>query len=302
MDLGNINLLHRFRAWVDGVEYDVSPQADLDRAKKKAKKSPTAPITMEEYRRERRLNQAVGALFCLFLMSVLTAVVLHLPAFGDPSNPANNEVTQRYIEQGIEETGATNLVAGMILSYRVFDTFGESNVLFLAATCVTILLRRDKKNTTSRDLREMAREDHHDRKDRDVVLRTSVLLLLPVSVMVGFYVMLFGHLSPGGGFSGGAILGGGMILYARTFGSTSVHRFFNDHMYHLVKVICLMGYALMLSYYVFTGTNGLESIIPLGTPGHIFSSGIIMPINVLVGLEVTCTMYAFYALFSEGEV
>ncbi len=93
-----------------------------------------------------------------------------------------------------------------------------------------------------------------------------------------------------------------MILYARTFGSTSVHRFFNDHMYHLVKVICLMGYALMLSYYVFTGTNGLESIIPLGTPGHIFSSGIIMPINVLVGLEVTCTMYAFYALFSEGEV
>lgn len=301
MDFGNINLLHRFRAWVDGVEYDVSSQADLDRVAKK-KKSPAAPTSMAEYRRDRRINQAVGALFCLFLMVVLTSVVLELPAFGDPSNPTNNELSQRYIERGIEETGAANLVAGMILSYRVFDTFGESSVLFLAATCVTILLRRDKKNTTSQDLRNMALEDKQNRKDKDMILRTSVLLLLPVSVMVGFYVMLFGHLSPGGGFSGGAILGGGMILYSRTFGSASVHRFFNEHLYHLVKVVCLMGYGLMLIYYVFTGSNGLESIIPLGIPGNIFSSGIIMPINVLVGFEVTCTIYAFYGLFSEGEV
>lgn len=304
MELHNSNFLHRFRAWVDGVEYDVSPQADLDReaGDKKRTRSPSAPTTMAEYRRFRRVSQAVGALFCLFLIVVMTAVVLELPAFGDPSNPTNNELSQRYIERGIEETGAANLVAGMILSYRVFDTFGESSVLFLAATCVTILLRRDKKNTTSRDLREMAREDVQDRKDKDMILRTSVLLLLPVSVMVGFYVMLFGHLSPGGGFSGGAILGGGMILYARTFGTANVHRFFNDHLYHIIKVVCLMGYGLMLIYYVFTGSNGLESIIPLGTPGNIFSSGIIMPINVLVGFEVTCTIYAFYALFSEGEV
>lgn len=302
MDVGNINLLHRFRAWVDGVEYAVSPQADVDRMRRRQKPTSAAPTTMEEYRRDRRLTQAVGGVFCLFLLILMCAVVLELPVFGSPDNPANNEVVQRYIEQGMEETGASNLVAGMILSYRVFDTFGESNVLFLAATCVTILLRRDKKNTTLRDLQELEQETIKDRKDKDVVLRTAVLLLLPVSVMVGFYVMLFGHLSPGGGFSGGAILGGGMILYARTFGNAHVRRFFNEHLYHMVKVVCLMCYAAMLIYYVFTGANGLANHIPLGTPGHIFSSGIIMPINVLVGFEVTCTIYAFYALFSEGEV
>lgn len=303
MSLQNTNLLHRLRNWVDGVEYDLSPQADIDRQKRRQRKETgETPTTMTEFRRYRRMTQAVGALFCLFLILVLGAVVLELPAFGDPTNPTNNELSQRYIERGMEETGAANLVAGMILSYRVFDTFGESSVLFLAATCVTILLRRDRKNTSRRDLREMAREEQQDKRDKDLILRTSVLLLLPVSVMVGFYVMLFGHLSPGGGFSGGAILGGGMILYARTFGSDSVHQFFNDHLYHIVKVVCLMGYGLMLIYYVFTGSNGLESIIPLGIPGNIFSSGIIMPINVLVGFEVTCTIYAFYALFSEGEV
>ena len=34
----------------------------------------------------------------------------------------------------------------------------------------------------------------------------------------------------------------------------------------------------------------------------IFSAGVIMPINVAVGLEVACTMYAFYAFFSKGEL
>lgn len=38
----------------------------------------------------------------------------------------------RYIEQGLSETGAVNIVTGMILDYRAFDTFGESCVLFVA--------------------------------------------------------------------------------------------------------------------------------------------------------------------------
>ena len=295
---------NRFKAffdWVDGEEWCAkTPDEVIARQEKAPVRRPT--YELDSYRRFRRLNQAVGALFCITLAVVLTLVVVSFPPFGDPANPANNEVPARYIERGIEETGSANLVGGMILSYRVFDTFGESSVLFLAATCVTMLLRRDRNNTTSRDLRELHSDDRADRKDKDIVLRTVVLLLLPVSVMVGFYVMLFGHLSPGGGFSGGSILGGGLILYSRTFGSGSVRKFFNEHLYHLVKVVCLMCYGLILVYYVFTGSNGLDNHIWLGIPGNIISSGIIMPINVLVGFEVACTIYAFYALFSEGEM
>lgn len=291
----------KFCAWVDGEEWCAAPPAPQHPVS--GGREPEREVSaFEAYQQSRRLIQAIGALFCITLAVVLTLVVVHLPPFGDPANPTNNEVSRRYIEQGIEETGSANLVGGMILSYRVFDTFGESSVLFLAASCVTILLRRDRKNTTPQALRQMAYEERTDRKDKDVVLRTAVLLLMPVSIMVGFYVMLFGHLSPGGGFSGGSILGGGLILYSRTFGSQSVQRFFNEHIYHLVKVVCLMCYGLILIYYVFTGANGLDNHIWLGIPGHILSSGIIMPINVLVGFEVACTIYAFYALFSEGEV
>lgn len=296
----HLNSWRAFCAWVDGEEWCAKTPEEV--MGQKPVPAPVAQDNLDRYRRERRFNQAVGALFCITLAVVLTLVVINLPPFGDPSNPANNEVSRRYIEQGLEETGAANIVAGMILSYRVFDTFGESNVLFLAATCVAMLLRRDDKNTTERDLQWLAREERSDQRDKDVVLRTAVLLLMPVSVMVGFYVMLFGHLSPGGGFSGGSILGGGMILYSRTFGSQSVRKFFNQHISDVVRVFCLMGYGLCLIYYVFTGSNGLDNHIWLGIPGHIISSGIIMPINVMVGFVVTCTIYSFYALFSKGEV
>mgnify|MGYP006976618559 CR=1 FL=1 len=40
--------------------------------------------------------------------------------------------------------------------------------------------------------------------------------------------------------------------------------------------------------------------IPLGTPGDILSSGLILPLNICVGLVVACTMYAFYAMFRKG--
>ena len=73
-------------------------------------------------------------------------MVAYLPNFGGADNPINNEVAQRYIEQGIQESGAVNIVTGMILFYRAFDTFGESTVLFSAASAVLILLRIDTKD------------------------------------------------------------------------------------------------------------------------------------------------------------
>ena len=73
----------------------------------------------------------------MVLMLTLLLVVLSMPRFGDPEAPAINEVSQRYLEKGVEETGAVNAVAGMILDYRAFDTFGESTVCLLyTSRCV----------------------------------------------------------------------------------------------------------------------------------------------------------------------
>ena len=96
------------------------------------------------------LYRIMAIVFALFFSTVLVLTVSNMPPTGELSNPANNEVASRYLASGLKETGATNVVAGMILDYRAFDTLGESHVLFVAAITVTILLRLDKKKRDPR--------------------------------------------------------------------------------------------------------------------------------------------------------
>ena len=239
---------------------------------------------------------------CIVMFFALLLIIAHLPSFGDPSNPTNNELSQYYIEHGLEDAGAVNLVGNMILSYRVFDTFGESSVLFLATTSVMMLLLRDSRTYTDKLRRYFNREDKAEREVLDHLLRSCSRFLVPIVFTFGIYVIFNGHLSPGGGFAGGSILGGGLILYAQEFGTQGVSRYFTNHLYHIIKVTALAIYGVLLLYYGFMGFNGLNNHIWLGVPGTILSSGIIMPINVAVGFEVACTIYAFYSLFHKGEI
>ena len=128
----------------------------------------------------------------------------------------------------------------------------------------------------------------------------SSVINFAVSLVFGIYIVLNGHLSPGGGFSGGAVLGSGLILYLNAFGFQKTERFFTEKIYRRITLCALTFYCMAKSYSFFTGANHLKSGIPLGTPGTILSSGLILPLNICVGLVVACTMYAFYALFRKG--
>lgn len=251
------------------------------------------------YKGFRRFYKIASVLCCLALILMLLTAVSYLPPVGAADNPASNEVAAKYIEDGLQDTGAVNIVTGMILDYRAFDTFGESNVLFIATCTVLILLRSDKKKDKRQELAQQRREQHYEPKD-DSILQRVTFLLFPVIVIFGIYVILNGHLSPGGGFSGGAIIGAGLILYANAFGFEKLNHFFTEKTYQWISFVALAFYCLAKSYSFFTGANHLESGIPLGTPGAILSSGLILPLNICVGMVVACTMYAFYTLFRKG--
>ncbi len=251
------------------------------------------------YKGFRRFYKIASVVCCLALILILLVAVSYLPPVGSPGNPASNEVAAKYIEDGLQDTGAVNIVTGMILDYRAFDTFGESNVLFIATCTVLILLRSDKKRDKRQAVAEERRERHYEPQD-DTILQKITFLLFPIIVIFGIYVILNGHISPGGGFSGGAIIGAGLILYANAFGFEKLNRFFTEKTYKWISFVSLAFYCLAKSYSFFTGANHLESGIPLGEPGAILSSGLILPLNICVGLVVACTMYAFYTLFRKG--
>ena len=242
------------------------------------------------------LYYAAAVFVCLVLSSALIYMAFKLPAFGIADTPHNNEVYERYIEHAVDETGAVNAVAGMILDYRAFDTLGESHVLFTALMCVMILL----KNTPNSTVTDPG-EKLFDLRD-DVPLRNTVRCVFPFVVMFGAYVLLAGHLGPGGGFSGGAILGAGMILLSCSYGDEKTGVFFNEKIFKAVSCTALCFYSLSKTYSFYTGANDLESIIPKGTPGAILSAGLILPLDIAVGLVVACTMFGFYSLFPKGKI
>ncbi len=250
------------------------------------------------YKLWNRAYNVLAVLAALVIMALLVATVSYMPRFGEADNPVNNEVAARYIEHGMQETGTVNVVTGMILNYRGFDTMGETHVLFIAATTVMILLFITKKSVLGKEYKQ----DRAFEPKNDAILQKVATFLVPVIAVFGIYVVLNGHLSPGGGFSGGAIMGAGLILYVSAFGFKKTEKFFNEHIYVVAKVSALCCYVCCLSYYFYMGANGFDNHIPLGTPGAIISSGLILFIDIFVGTEVACTMYAFYALFRRGEI
>ena len=247
----------------------------------------------------RRIYYIIAVLLAVFLAGLLLVTVSGLSAFDEVRAPENNVVSERYIEKGLEETGAINIVAGMILDYRAFDTFGESCVLFVAVCCVLMLLRVDKEE----DPHSQAVEDMSDRyfePHKDTILQVAARILVVPIIIFGIYVVLNGHISPGGGFSGGAIIGTGLVLYLTAFGFGRTGSFMTEKLVKFLTVSALMFYCFAKSYSFYTGANGLHSIITPGTPGNILSAGLIVYLNICVGIVVACTMYSFYVMFRKG--
>ncbi len=262
----------------------------------------TSRIIDVENRSFRILYNIIAVVCCIGLISVLLYIVANLPLYGH-ENPRTMEVVTRYVEHGLEETGAVNIVAGMILDYRAFDTLGESHVLFTALVCVMILLRKDKKNmrTQYEDYYTVS-QDHYYPISKDMILRNIGIVLVPCVFLFGIYVLLNGQNSPGGGFSGGAILGGAMIIFVSSFGFDKVDTFFTRRLYMRMTFISLTFYCFAKGYVFFMGANGLENHIPKGTPGAILSGGLILPLDIAVGMVVGCTMFGFYNLFRRGSI
>ncbi len=75
---------------------------------------------------------------------VFIYVVDDMPDFGDPKNPTNNEIYERYVNKSFEETGAPNMVTAILASYRGYDTLGETTVIFTAGMAIILLFKRWK--------------------------------------------------------------------------------------------------------------------------------------------------------------
>lgn len=186
------------------------------------------------------------------------------------------DVANYYIKKGIEETGAVNIVTSVVLNYRGFDTLGEVTILFVAAIGLGTVLFVEKK------VKEIASKSEDRSKRASLILRTGSHLLFPLILLFGAYVFVHGHLTPGGGFQGGAIIASGFLLMYLAFPKQSIDK----KSFSVVESLGgLIFVGIGLLGLVFSGYF-LTNFLPKGIPNTIFSAGIIPIIYIALGLKI----------------
>ena len=102
--------------------------------------------------------QVIPFLLVVVTGAALIFATLDMPAFGDPNDPIHHHVAPRYIEESPHEIGIPNIVTSVLASYRGYDTFGETTVIFTAAIGVLLL----GGTTTDTGADPKSRRIHHE--------------------------------------------------------------------------------------------------------------------------------------------
>lgn len=135
------------------------------------------------------------------------------------------------------------------------------------------------------------------------IIKQVTKILTGIIFMYGIYIMVHGHLTPGGGFAGGAILAGAFILLILAYGSQGLNLkkevagSSSTESIAIILVVILALLATTLGIKVF-----FSNFLPKGTPGELVSAGVIPLYNVFIGIEVAgalLTIFLALVIFKE---
>ncbi len=185
------------------------------------------------------------------------------------------------------ETATANAVTSVVTFFRGIDTLGEVTVLFLATTGISLMLSSSKRV--------------HDKivEQDSFILNTASKLLLSVIILFGVYIIIHGHLSPGGGFQGGVVIASAFLLL-----------FLSNPNLNLKHSILSFGESISGVSYVLVGIIGLFKLNilfgnflphPVSQIGDLVSGGIIPLIYIIVGIKVGSEMTVIIEYFIKRE-
>ncbi|CAG7646058.1 MnhB domain-containing protein [Actinacidiphila bryophytorum] len=224
-----------------------------------------------------------AAVFAVFFALTCT----QLPHFGTADHPYGARAVAAAVRQH-----TANAVSSVNFDQRALDTLGEESILFGAVLGAVVLLRR------ARD------EDRAEPAPRPVLPSTLLLGagLLPVTVLVGGYVVAHGQLSPGGGFQGGVMLATGLHLAYVAADYRVLRRVRPLAVFAALDAVGAGAFTLLGFAGLIAGGAFLENVLPLGTFNQLASGGLVPLVNAAVGVEVASGVIVLVAQFLDQAV
>jgi len=209
------------------------------------------------------------------VISFILIVIIAVGAFSSlreiPFGATKSRVREYYLDNGIKQTGATNIVTSVVVNYRGFDTLGEVTVLFLASIGLSAVLYRKKE------------ERRKKRRESSLILYTGCRFLFPLILLFGSYIFIHGHLTPGGGFQGGAIIASGFLLtMLGCWGWEGINR----NRFKITESLSGLAFVVVGLLGLLYGGYFLFNYLPKGIPNQLFSAGIIPLVYIAIGFKV----------------
>ncbi len=218
------------------------------------------------------------------LIIVLALSVVVISSVPDYSVPTGlQSVGHEYTEQGVNDTGSVNLVTAVVVAYRGLDTLGEVVVLFSASTAVVLILTLIPMGA-------------NPSPPSSIVAFTSGVLPGAI-VLFGIYIITHGHLSPGGGFPGGAVVASAFLLVM--LGSNKVpgkSKFLSSIESLAGLTFGLLGFWGMMVFGQFLN----NMVLPAGSPGRLLSAGIIPLISLVIGAKVASELSGVFSSYRKA--
>jgi multicomponent Na+:H+ antiporter subunit B len=230
----------------------------------------------------------VKRFFVVLLLLGLGAVFLGLLAAYNPDDQLNLTASY-YANHTAQDLGAANIVTAIIVTFRGLDTLGEVTVLFLTAAIVGLVLAQGRRKGD---------RPRHALPPSGELLSTGTRLLVPLILLLGVYVFSNGHLTPGGGFQGGAILASGLLLLLLT---NPMLRFGHGLIAFIESTAGLFFVGIGILGVFLAGGFLDNRILPIGELGQLFSAGAIPVIYSFVGLKVGAEFSSMLVNLSETE-
>ncbi|MEJ2394821.1 MAG: MnhB domain-containing protein [Candidatus Thiodiazotropha sp.] len=225
------------------------------------------------------MRNLTGLLFAGGLGFMLLAIASGLD-FGAPPMLIGEAI----LANAPQDTGAANIVTSVVLAYRGIDTLGELSILFAAASGAGLILGR--RHTTAGTMTEGG-----------FVLRHGGAMLFPLLMVIGFYIILHGHLTPGGGFQGGVILAAAFFLPLLARPGARLHH----GMLSIIEGFAGASFILIGLVALAQGEAFLQPLLIEDSIGQLVSAGTLPLLYIAVGLKVGAELASLLSHLAQTE-
>lgn len=223
------------------------------------------------------------------MLLLIFVLVMFSISLSDLETLYNNAGKVFFSSNGFFDTGSKNLVTAIYLDYRFFDSLFEAGILLVAVSGVLWISQHNIKEKNATFMM--------DKQKTPELFITFGRLLYPVMLLFGLYIILNGHLSPGGGFQGGAIIATAILIlyYIDISKEIDVKTIIT-----IEKILFLLLISIsFLSF--FTRGEVMTNFIPLNGDTA-YKQIYLYLLNIIIGAKVALGLVAVFTSFlKEGR-